>query len=529
MTSDALRMKALFDGYDGAFGTHGRGVANANKGGKLEIRTTARTVKEFVSEEVWAEHLSGKSPLGIFAIRRDQTCVWGAIDVDDYGLSQADIVQRVRRESLPLMACRTKSGGTHLYLFLTEPVEAQKMIDTLRRMAGVLGFGSSEIFPKQTHVLWESGDFGSWLNMPYLGGDKTERYCVNEKGKGLTLKQFLNAAEEARVAPEDMDKLANDAPRKGGGGAPGGGGDGSGPEFGDAPPCLQTLTAAKFGPGTQNEGLYAMGVLAKKKYPDKWQVKLKEWAKLYFNPPIPETDSGLIQVISGLQKKAYQYKCKGQPLVNYCNAPLCRTRRHGVGGPSGGGGMPKLSDIAVLNTDEPIWFITVDDTRVQFTTVELLNYGAFQTKVLAATHVCPPNLKRDTWVQTLQSLLPDVVVIDAPDEAGVAGQFFEILESHLTDRQRAQTKDEILLGKAWWDEDNGRVYFRLKDISEACERVRFRNMSRTAMVSRLREMGGISDGVKLKGKFVNLWSIPSEILQQQTEAHRTPDLKEQVI
>lgn len=510
-------MKALFAGYDGAFGTHGRGVANANKGGKLEIRTTARTIKEPVTEKVWEDHLSGQTPVGIFAINRDNQCVWGAIDVDDYGLEHAEIVRRVAKDNLPLLACRTKSGGCHLYLFAKEAVPAQQMIDTLKRMAAMLGFGSSEIFPKQAQVLWDSGDFGSWLNMPYLGGDKTERYCVTETGKGLTLKQFLKRAEENRVEPDGMHELGKEAEVK------------LDPEFGDGPPCIQTLTAQKFVQGQLNEGLYAMAVLAKKKYPDKWIVKLKEWAKTYFNPPIADDDDGLKQVISGMQKKAYQYKCKQQPLMNYCNSPLCRTRRHGVGGGGSTGGMPKMSDMAVLNSDEPIWFLTVEEARVQFTTSDLLNYPAFQAKVMAATKTVPPMLKRDNWITILQGLIADVVVIDVPEEAGIAGQFFEILESHLTDRQRAQTKDELLLGKPWWDEDTGRVWFRLRDISEACERVRFRAMNRTAMVSRIRELGGEKDGVKLKGKFVNVWSIPSEILQHQTEAHTTPALKEQVI
>lgn len=516
MKTDAARIMALFQGYTDAYGTHGRGVANALKGGKLEIRTTAKTISEPVTEALWKAHLEG-TPLGIFAIRRDSTCMWGAIDVDDYTLTHADIVHRLRREKLPMLVCRTKSGGAHIYTFLKKPVAAQTMIDFLKRVAALLGFGGSEIFPKQANVLWDSGDFGSWLNMPYLGGDKTERYCVNEHGKGLTLRQFLAEAEASRLDPEEFDGLGK--PSK------------ADPTFGDGPPCLQTLTAQKFQQGQQNNGLIAMGVLAKKKYPDKWQKVLVEWAALYFNPSIPPDDDGLRTVISNLQKKQYRYRCKDQPLNSYCNGALCRTRRHGVGGKAsdGEGDMPKLSSLTVLNTEEPLWFLDVDDKRVQMSTVELLNYASFQAKVMAATQTCPPMLKRDTWIGILQNLLADVTVIEAPDEAGISGQFFEILESHLTDRQRAASREELLLGKAWWDEDTKRVFFRLRDIQEACERMRFRSMTRTQMINKIREIGGVHEFMKLRGKGTNAWSIPQDEVSQQTEPHSTPSAPEAVI
>lgn len=517
MQTDAARIMSLFEGYADAYGTHGKGIANVAKGGKLEIRTSARTISQPVTEEVWAEHLSGKSPLGVFAIRRDSTCMWGAVDVDDYTLTHGEIVQKLKREKLPMVVCRTKSGGAHIYCFLTAPIAAEKMIGFLRRIASMLGFGSSEIFPKQSHVLWDSGDFGSWLNMPYLGGDKTERYAVNEHSKGMTLRQFLDAAETARMDPDDLDGLGTAVKTD--------------PQFGDGPPCLQAIALRKFQRGEQNNGLMAMGVLAKKKYPDKWQVVLTQWANDYFDPSIPADDDGLRTVISGLQKKQYRYKCKDQPIVSFCNSALCRTRKHGVGGGSGedGGGMPKLSSLAVLNTEEPLWFLDVENVRVQFSTNDLLNYAGFQAKVLAVTHTCPPMLKRDSWVQVLQGLLVDVVVIDAPDEAGISGQFFEILEMHLTDRQRAATREELLLGKAWWDDDTQRVYFRLRDIQEACERMRFRAMNRTQMVSKIKELGGEPEFAKLRGKGVNMWSIPQGTISQQTEPHVTPKAPEAVI
>lgn len=506
-------MMELFAGYMDAHGTHGAGVANAAKGGKLEIRTTARTLRESVTEELWERHLAGTYPIGNFPIRRDDTVLWGAIDVDDYTLTQEDIVKRIKREGWPLHVCRTKSGGSHCYLFLKEPVPAETMIKKLTAMAAVLGFQGSEIFPKQAGVLWDSGDFGSWLNMPYLGGDKGTRYCVGANGKGMTLRQFLDAAEASRLNDVELSAIGEKVAKD--------------PEFGNGPPCLGILAAAKLQQGQQNTGLLAFGVFAKKKYPGNWEIKLTEWARLHCDPPVPENDDGLKTIIKNLRKKQYNYTCNDQPICAHCNVSLCKTRKYGVGE---GGNMPKMGNLAVLNTDEPLWFMDVEGVRVQMTTTDLLNYAAFQGIVLNATQVLPPMLKRDTWITVIQGLLAEVVVIDAPTEAGRMGQFMEIVEGFLTDRQRGETKEELLLGKPWWDEDEGRVYFRLRDVQDACERQRFRVLNRTQMTSKLRELGGEHNFVKLRGKGVNVWSLPTSGLEVQTEEHALPgSLREQVI
>lgn len=524
--SDASRIMSIFEGHADLYGTHGRGVANANKGGKLEIRTTARTIREPVTESLWVDHLSGKMPLGIVTLRADFTVKWGCVDVDDYTVNHADLVLRLKREALPMLVCRTKSGGAHVYIFFSEYLPAELVMSKLRQISAVLGYGTSEVFPKQSKANFEAGDSASWLNMPYLGGDKTERYCVNEKGNGLTLRQFLSAAEKASITRAQFEALAVTPAAKA---ETTNGRNSQDPGIDGAPPCLQTLFEAKLGEGQRNEGLLAVCVFAKKKWPETWQVKVRELNLSYFNPPLP--DEEVTQTINNCTKKAYNYRCKQNPIVQVCNAPLCKTRRYGVGGGAsgGGGGMPRLGNLAVLNTDEPVWFLDVEDQRVQFSTMEMMNYGGFQTKCLAVVHIAPPMLKRDNWIAVLQGLLADVVVIDAPDDAGISGQFYEILEGHLTDRQTALTKEEMLLGKPFWDDDTKRVYFRLRDLQEACERVRFRSMSRTVMIAKLKEIGGTHDFVKLRGKGINVWSIPGDSLERQTSPHATPSIEEAVV
>lgn len=506
-------MLALFEGYDGAHGTHGRGVANMEKGGKLEIKTTARTIREPVTVELWAAHIDGKTPIGIIPIRRDNMCVWGCIDVDQYDLDLGEIVMRLKRDNLPLTVCRTKSGGAHIYLFLQEAVPAADLQAKLKHIAAALGFGTSEIFPKQASVLSDQGDLGNWLNMPYFGGDKSDRYCIAENGRGLTLEQFLKKAEANRLTAEAFTELAKEKK-----GAKEGG------EFGDGPPCLQHLAATGFPEGQRNNGLMALATFLKKKHPDKWVNMLSEFNARYMNPPLPASE--VVAITNGLKKRDYNYRCGDQPIVQFCNAGLCRTRKFGVGA---GGSMPVLANLSVLNTDEPIWFLDVANKRIELSTSDLINPLNFQRRCMETVHIVPPVLKRDTWQGVLQGLIDNIVVIDAPQEVGVRGQFFELLESFCTDRQRAQARDEILLGKAWWEDSGERVFFRMKDLQEHLDRARFKGMTRTQMTSQIRSMGGNHEFFKIKGRGTNCWWIPTANLQQQTEAHELPSIKEEVI
>ena len=129
--AQAEKMMALFAGRMDAHGTHGE---PQRKGLKWEIKTTARTLREPVTVEIWQKHLEGKRPLGVVAIDENATCHWGSIDFDEY--DDIDVVALIRAaERWPLVPCRSKSGGLHFFLFTSEPVPAGDMLATLTAIA----------------------------------------------------------------------------------------------------------------------------------------------------------------------------------------------------------------------------------------------------------------------------------------------------------------------------------------------------------------------------------------------------------
>jgi putative DNA primase/helicase len=201
MTELAPRFAALFAGLDRVYGTY-KLDGTLRDDGKREGGGVTKQAP--VTLELWERHLAGEQSLGIVPIREDSTCSWGAIDIDSYkDFDPAAIVQRSVAAELPLVVCRSKSGGAHCYLFATEPIPAPIMRARLKEIAAALGYGTAEIFPEQSYI--HPGDCGSWLNMAYFGGGSDGRHAIRPDGSVLSAEEFLKIAARAARPPAYFD------------------------------------------------------------------------------------------------------------------------------------------------------------------------------------------------------------------------------------------------------------------------------------------------------------------------------------
>src|SRR5687767_3264944 len=146
-TEIIARFGSLFRGNMRSYGAY---MPNA--------KTKMLTIKAPFSAENVRSHLEGEQGLGVVPIMDDHNCWWAAIDIDIHGPagSAVDLIsieQKVTRGELPLIVCRSKSGGAHCYLFLREAAPASTVRAVLGRWAGVLGYAAAEIFPKQTNLI----------------------------------------------------------------------------------------------------------------------------------------------------------------------------------------------------------------------------------------------------------------------------------------------------------------------------------------------------------------------------------------
>jgi hypothetical protein len=180
--------KNIFQGLERA---HGCTKVSAPAENGVKLKGQSFVVRQPVTDDLWSKHLNGTQSLGIIPINDDNKCKWGCVDIDSYaGFDHVKLIQKIKQINLPLIVCRSKSGGAHVFLFTTEPVEAERMRDKLTEIKTVLGYGGSEVFPKQIK-LKSQDDTGNFLNLPYFNSDNTTRYAFLEKIGGINVMTLL--------------------------------------------------------------------------------------------------------------------------------------------------------------------------------------------------------------------------------------------------------------------------------------------------------------------------------------------------
>ena len=502
-------MMEVFNGLKRAYGTYSMDTTETKltPGGNKTTGTPA-TVQGVVDEDLWERHLVGIEGLGIVPIRDDSTCFFGAIDIDVYK-SQDDmqkVIEQIYGEGLPMIPCRTKSGGLHCYCFIKEPVTAKELRAKLESFAAAIGYGNAEIFPKQNEIISDRGDIGSWINIPYYNYKDTNRYAYKKDGTAMTIEEFLKAVYKIRLSLPEFKaytiSLLND--------------------IDDGPPCLQILTSRGFQSGTRNAGMYNLVTYYKKAFPDTWEGMVDEANIKYCDPQLSSRD--VQTIINSQRKKSVNYQCQISPLKDCCNSTLCRTKRYGVGEMLE---MPQLTGLTKYDTDPPIWFIDVEGGgRLELTTEDLQSQQRFQRKCIETLNTFPPKISQPMWQAMVSSLLDKVIILEAPKEASSKGLLLQYLEMLCTDRAVAKEEEEILRGLPWTDK--GRHYFRLLDFRNFLERRNFKEFKINKVAAILKdEVGGTVKYRKISGKGINVWSIKQ--FAPQTEDFKAAKIEDKEV
>ena len=495
------KFKSIFEALDVAYGQHQPNGSRAD--GKQQGKSYI--VRQEVTDELWQKHLAGEGPsLGIIPIRADNTTKWGCIDIDSYPLDHTSLFKKIRRLKLPLVYCKSKSGGAHLFLFLKKTIASKLVRNKLIEISALIGHSASEIFPKQSSISLEKGDLGNFLNLPYYNSNKSVRYALRENATSATLEEFFDIYEKNVV--EDLDKIGAEQAEI----------------VPDGPPCLQALCSQGFPPGTRNNGLFNIGVYTKKFDPDNWEKLLEKYNQKYMKPPLMSKE---VAVVVKSLDKGYQYKCKDQPINSFCNVNVCKTRKHGVGAENVS---QQLGALSKLETEPPIWFLEIptddneDDLKIQLTTEELQIQTKFQKRVMDVLTMMPPLMKASDWQQLVNSKMGTALKIPVSNDGSVSGQFIAHLQEFCTGRAQGQIKEDILLRKPY-TEDN-KTYFRLQDLHAYLIRNKFTHYSNTGqIIAELRKINGEHKFWKLKNKGVNTWGVPSFDVQDSEHEVRKQD------
>ena len=243
----------------------------------------------------------------------------------------------------------------------------------------------------------------------------------------------------------------------------------------EGPPCLQVLLKQGFPQGTRNNGLFNVGVYLKKSNPEKWQTEIEDY-----------------------------------------------NRKYGIGG---GNTTPIFSSLSKLDTKPPLWFLSINDKRLELSTEQLQNQLKFQRSCMELLNIMPPRMNDRGWQTLIQNLMDSgMEIIEVSDDVTVEGQFMELLESFCTDMAQANTRDEILLGKPFTE--NKKTYFRIKDLKDYLAKHRFTDMEINRIASKLRDLKADHKFWNIKGRGVNVWFIDEFEYSDKEESLKVQDFTE---
>lgn len=490
---------AFFARFTGLARAHGRYTEKGKTEPGKKQEGGGKTLHTPPTIELWDLHLRGEYGLGIVPICEDNTCVFGAIDVDIYkGLDFEAISKRLTSLELPLIPARTKSGGLHLYLFAREPVPAELMRAKLMDWAIYLGFSKSEIFPKQTRLASED-DIGNWINMPYFEGKKTNRYAFSPDGKKLTPEHFLKLSDMTAVTEFSLRDTVPTLPKS------------EQAQWEEAPPCLVSLSTSKFPQGSRNRALFNIGVYLRKRHGDgDWETLLDKYNHDFMSPPVPHRE--VQQIIKNVGKKDYGFTCGEEPICGACNRQVCLTRRFGIGVDQNDPGVV-FGRLVKLSTTPPVWIWDVNGARIQLSTQELKDQTRFHSRAIEELNMWPNKVKTGMWMEIVSTALKDVEQVEVPEEASIRGVIWNYLEEYCTKYTQAKTREGLLQDKPYSEEE--RTYFRGSHFRQWLAQRRVSISDRDLWIS-LREHGATHGFWNIKGKGVNWWSVPKFAEQEGT-------------
>lgn len=399
----------LFVGRTDAYGTYALPKGQTAKRGTKFLGKAKTVTNGELTVENYRDHVKGITGLGIVPIiPENNTVSWFVIDVDKYGEDDlhGSLAKAINKLNLPLLVCKSKSGGAHLYCFLTEPAGAKDVLEHARKFAKQLKLDPKvEIFPKQESI--GKNDAGSWINLPYFGDT---RPCMGMDGKTeLSLKEFTLFANEREVHPSDLEIRVEELKQRA---------DDSGSK---APPCIDRMIAEGIEEGGRDNALCHVTVYMKKRYPDDWQDRVGEFNSTHISPALKFGD--VARIVKTQERRDYQYLCKQQPMCALCDKTACLKREFGVGS----GDDETLDEFSIdsirkICTEDPLYVIVIDGKPIRLKTEGLFNYAVFRQEFFKQCDRVLKFMKPEEWKVRLQDAMIDLEKEEAPEIVGESGQ-----------------------------------------------------------------------------------------------------------
>ena len=484
----------FMDAFEGFSEAHGETkISQERRQGKQAANSYIKRTP--LTLELINGHLDGGLGVGSIPINENNMCKFGALDIDTYPIDHVALDKKLLNLKIPCVVCRSKSGGAHIFFFLSDWMSAGEFRDKASEIASVIGFGNCEIFPKQEQILVERGDVGNFINLPYHNKEQTMRYAFKKDGEMATFEEFLDLVDERKVKPNDFFKLQVGTKKT--------------EPFPESPPCLNVMALNGIGEGARNMSLFNYGAMFKKMDPDNWKALLEKFNIDYCSSPLSAQE--IVHIQGQLDKKEYFYTCNQEPLKSHCNKTLCKRRKYGIGANVDA---VEITGISIVKSEPRVFFADLDGRRLELTSFDLQSQSKFQIACLEQQNFMPPKVRESDWQVLINGLLAEANEIEVPEELTYKGHFNQLLESFCYGRVQAQSAEELLIGKPWIME--GLVYFKIDSFIEFLRQKGFTHYSKGQIQERIKEINNgdkcsnVRNFKTTEGKFksIRVWWVP---------------------
>tara|TARA_R110002111_G_scaffold20598_3_gene48975 strand:- start:254 stop:1780 length:1527 start_codon:yes stop_codon:yes gene_type:complete len=492
---DKTKFIEIFTGLDRAYGqTQSR---EKNESGKLEGRSWL--VKEPITIDNWNIHLEGKEPsLGIVPINDDNQCKWGAIDIDSYdGFDHQKLIKKIVEKKIPLVVCKSKSGGAHIFLFVREPVLAKDMQIKLKEIAVWLGYGDCEIFPKQIEL--NSKGTGNFLNLPYNHPEFPTRYAFDDEGKALIeLSSFIQHYETKVVSQLNKVVIEKPTTKK------------KDDDFKGAPPCLITLASDGFPEGSRNMALFQLGVYLRQRFPEELEKKIDEYNAKYFKPPLVSRE--VLTIYKQVEDKKYFYRCDEPMFKTVCEKIKCQSQKFGVGNAASN----EIYGLKKWESDNPVYELTHNGKVIILTVDQLSSHAEYRKACIAQANESPRPMAPAIWADMVQTLLSNMQqddFIQLPGEVTAKGQYLHQLQIFLFNNKGAKDRQDVLQGMVYELKDH--LFFKPQAFRDFLKTKRFAKASDSEQYKMFEEFKGTTAKLKVNSNVEHCWKVPNTILESE--------------
>jgi len=492
--------------FDGAAPPAGK----KREGRAISYPNSTQPDRKLVDKD-WDNHVRGNSALGIVPVLTDGTTKWFSIDVDNYELNHTELARKIAKFQFPIVHCRSKSGGAHLYCLISEPVSAKSCVDLARKWCTFLGFDpkKTEVFPKQTK--FDSPEAkGNWIIIPYFGGPKAEDYAIDEDGKKVKFEDFEQYCDSRTITPAEFEELVaakNKGKEKK---------VWSQDEIDEqTPPCIMAMKNdhLKEGDGRNNAASHLTWFFRKlDEFFDTgdWQEKLEDFNNNYFDPPLSYKEFS--QVIKNHSKGKYVARCTVNPMATLCDKETCVKLKFGVGKDKSFYGDVEITSITKIETgDDPLWRVYINGQHMTISTEQLLSPRLFRIAVLSNFNIVIPVLKQADHDAIIAPLIHDALVIEYSELISTGGKVFDAFKTWVgVTGDKSYSKQHVIKQGLPYILKDEAIIFRLNDFVLEYRRI-YREMTADKEVYvALKAFGFYTKQYMIDNKLVTLMELKIE-------------------